>query len=226
MLAARGVLDVLAKNAVHARRPTAPNMSETTVRELARLDYEQTTQLVRALTEVRFKLLAFVPTIAGAAIAFLSDPQNAGALLGVGLPGLTATLGIFVYELRNSQLYDAAVHRAKVLERRLEIRSVRDETILAGVFGERPGRSMRLFGRAAVWHDRGLGLVYAAALAGWTYLVAWGALALADLPGARNLAGLLGVAAGVFVVYEVDRLDRRADKGGALPDRDTASPPP
>jgi hypothetical protein len=85
---------------------------------------------------------------------------------------------------------------------------------------------MRLFTRAAVSHDRGLGLVYAAALAGWTYLVAWGALAFADLPGARNIGGLLGVAAGVFVVYEVDRLDRRADKAGALPDRDTPSPPP
>jgi hypothetical protein len=220
------MLDVLAKTVVRARRPTASTVSDTNVRELARLDYEQTTQLVRALTEVRFKLLAFVPTIAGAAVAFLSDQPTAGALLAVGLLGLIATLGIFVYELRNSQLYDAAVHRAKVLERRLEIRSVRDEMLAAGVFGERPGRSMRLFGRAAVCHDRGLGLVYAAALAGWTYLVAWGALALADLPGARNMGGLLGVAAGVFVVYEVDRLDRRADKAGALPDRDTPSPPP
>ncbi len=201
-------------------------MTETDVRELARLDYEQTTQLVRALTEVRFKLLAFVPTIAGAAVAFLSDPPSAGALLAVGLLGLVATLGIFVYELRNSQLYDAAVHRAKVLERRLGIRSVGDETVLAGVFGERPGRSMRLFGRAAVWHDRGLGLVYAAAAAGWAYLVAWGGLALADFPGARDMGGLVGVVAGVFVLYEVERLDRRVDKAGAAPDRDPASPRP
>jgi hypothetical protein len=35
--------------------------------ESLRLDYDQTTDLVRTLTDVRFKLLAFVPTISGAA---------------------------------------------------------------------------------------------------------------------------------------------------------------
>jgi hypothetical protein len=37
------------------------------VDERLRLDYDQTTDLVRTLTDVRFKLLAFVPTISGAA---------------------------------------------------------------------------------------------------------------------------------------------------------------
>ncbi len=32
-----------------------------------RLDYDQTNQLLRALMDVRFKLLAFVPTVSGAA---------------------------------------------------------------------------------------------------------------------------------------------------------------
>ena len=194
-------------------------MTETDDRELERLDYEQTAQLVRALTEVRFKLLAFVPTIAGAAVAFTSEPDNPGALLALGSLGLVATLGIFVYELRNSQLYDAAVHRAEVLERRLGIRSIADETRIGGVFGERPDRSLRLFGRAAVWHDRGLALVYAAALAGWTYLVGWGVVALTGLPGARSVGGLLGVAAAVLVLFEVQRLDRRSAEAGAPPDR-------
>ncbi len=193
--------------------------------DLVRLDYEQTTQLVRALTEIRFRLLAFVPTIAGAAVAFVSDPGSASDLLAVGLLGLVATLGIFIYELRNSQIYDAAIHRATVLERRLGIRSIVDEARVGGIFTERPRRSMRLFGRAAVWHDRGLALVYAAALAGWTYLVGWGALALIDLPGARDVGALLGAAAAVFVLYEVDRLDRRPDKAGMPPDRESESPP-
>ncbi len=193
--------------------------------DLLRLDYEQTTQLVRALTEIRFKLLAFVPTVAAAAVAFLSDPGSASALFAVGLVGLVATLGIFIYELGNSQLYHAAIDRAKVLERRLAIRSVADEARVGGVFSERPRRSVRLFGRAAVWHDRGLALVYAGAVGGWTYLVGWGAFALIGLPGARNVGALLGAAAAAFVLYETDRLDRRADKAGVKSDRESESPP-
>jgi hypothetical protein len=193
--------------------------------DLVRLDYEQTTQLVRVLTEIRFKLLAFVPTIAGAAVAFLSDPGSASHLLALGLLGLAATLGIFLYELRNSQVYDAAIHRATVLERRLGIRSIVDETHVGGIFSERPRRSTTLLGPASAWHDRGLALVYAAALAGWTYLVGWGALAVAGLSGARNVGALLGAAAAVVVLYAVDRLGRRAEKGRMPPDWERESPP-
>ena len=35
------------------------------------LEYGATTDLLRSLTDVRFKLLAFVPTIAGTAVALL-----------------------------------------------------------------------------------------------------------------------------------------------------------
>src|SRR5688500_3630276 len=83
------------------------------------LDYDQTTQLLRTLTDVRFKLLAFVPTISGATVVVFGKPRPAVELLSVGLLGLLATLGIFLYELRNSQLLDSLVHRASVLERRL-----------------------------------------------------------------------------------------------------------
>lgn len=186
--------------------------------DILRLDYEQTTQLTRALTEVRFKLLAFVPTITGATVAFLSDPGSPSELLAIGILGLAATLGIFVYELRNSQLYDAAVHRAKVIEGRLRMPSVAEEGRPGGVFTERPARTLRLFGRVKVWHDRGLALVYAAALAGWSYLVAWGALALAGVGPSQLVGGLVGAAAGILVVSQVERLDRRPDKAG-LPSR-------
>jgi hypothetical protein len=40
-------------------------------------DYEQTRELIRAPIDVRFKLLAIVPTIAGAAVAFLGSPRAA-----------------------------------------------------------------------------------------------------------------------------------------------------
>ena len=84
-----------------------------------RLDYDQTTRLVQGLTDLRTKMLAFVPTITGAAVGLLGEPRPAAELIGVALLGLTATLGIFLYELRNAQLYDAAVARARELERQL-----------------------------------------------------------------------------------------------------------
>src|SRR6476661_5362458 len=69
-----------------------------------RLDYDQTTQLLRMLTDIRFKLIAFVPTIAAASVGLFGKPRPAVELLAIGLLGLTATVGILVYELRNSQI--------------------------------------------------------------------------------------------------------------------------
>ena len=69
--------------------------------EALRLDYEQTTELMRTLTDIRFKLLAFVPTIAGAAVGFMGSGQSAADLLAVGFLGLAATFGVLLYELRN-----------------------------------------------------------------------------------------------------------------------------
>ena len=77
--------------------------------DLLRVDYQQTTDLLRTLTDVRFKLLALVPTLSGAAVAVLGHPSSAAELIAVGLLGLTATLGVLLYELRNSQLFDYAL---------------------------------------------------------------------------------------------------------------------
>jgi hypothetical protein len=181
-----------------------------------RLDYDQTTQLLRTLTDIRFKLLAFVPTVAGASVGLLGHPRPAAELLGVGLLGLVATLGIFVYELRNSQVYDAVVERAKALERKLGLPAVLGaEGTQGGLFSERPRRGLTLFGLLAVWHDRGLALVYGAALAGWSYLVAWGALRALDVGGARKVGAVVGAVVGLLVVAEVERLDRRSENAGA-----------
>jgi len=178
-----------------------------------KLDYDQTTQLLRALMDVRFKLLAFVPTVSGAAVALLGRPRPAAELVGVGLLGLVATLGVFVYELRNSQLLDALVHRAGELERLLELSSVTGSQGAGGLFRERPPHSVRFAGfLPSVGHDRGLALVYAAAIAGWSYLVAWGVLGAFDVPEARGTGAVAGAAAGLLVLLEVQRVDRRPDK--------------
>jgi hypothetical protein len=183
-------------------------------RELLRLDYEHTTDLVRWLTDIRFKLVAFVPTIAGAAVGFLSAGGSAAQLVGVGLLGFVATTGVLVYELRNTQLYDAAVHRAMVLEDRLGFTSVRSDEGTGGPFSERPSRSVRVLDFVTVWHDRGLALVYAAALAGWGYLLGWGVLRAANVPWAQEWGAAIGLVVGLIVVRDVHRIDQRGDKTG------------
>jgi hypothetical protein len=168
--------------------------------ERLQFDYDQTTQLLRTLVDVRFKLLAFVPTITGAAVAFFGRPRPAAELLAVGLVGLVATLGIFVYELANSELSDRVARRAAELERRLELSG--------GPYSEPPRARERLFGLIAFSQERGLALVYGAAFAGWSYLTAWGALRALDVGGARKVGALVGIAVAVAVAVEVDRLER------------------
>jgi hypothetical protein len=170
----------------------------------ARLEYEQTLQLVRTLTDVRFKLLAFVPTIAGFGVGLFGKPRPAVELLAVGLIGLVATLGIFIYELRNSQTYAAAVRRAAELERALGMPTGPGELLL-----ERRGTAARLFGLLAVWQDRGLALVYGAAISGWTYLFAWGALRALDVANARNRGLEISIVIGILVIADVEWIGRR-----------------
>jgi hypothetical protein len=178
--------------------------------ERLRLDYDQTTQLARALIDVRFRLLAFVPTVAGVAVAVIGTPRPAAELLGVGFLGLLATLGIFVYELRNTQIWASLILRATELERRLELPSELGGHGAGGLYGERPGITVQLFGFFPVSHGLGLGLVYSAAIAGWAYLVAWGGFAAVDVPEAQAAGAALGAVAGVIVLFEVERFHRTA----------------
>ena len=176
--------------------------------ERLRLDYGATTDLLRTLTDVRFKLLAFVPTIAGAAVGFFGRPRPAAELLAVGLIGLVATLGVLLYELRNSQVYDYAVERAQELEGGLGLSTPLRGSEPGGLFRERPPRTVRLFGLFPLGLDRGLSLVYGAAVAGWSYLVAWGLLRALDVGSARAIGIVLGGAAGALVLGEIERVLR------------------
>ena len=146
--------------------------------ERLQLDYERTTRLLRSLTDIRFRLLAFVPTFAGASVGFFGRSRPAGELLAVGVLGLVATLGVYLYELRNSQLYAAAAGRVREIERQLELPD-----------------------GLVVEHDNGLlALIYGAALAGWSYLVSWGLLRAFDLGDAREIGLAIGAAVGLLIV--------------------------
>ncbi len=175
-----------------------------------RLDYEQTTQYLRTLIDVRFRLLAFVPTVTGVAVAVIGQPRPAAELLGVGVLGLLATLGIFVYELRNTQISGTLIRRAAELERQLQLPSSLGAQRSGGLYTERPGINIQLLGFLPVSHGLGLALVYSAAIAGWSYLVAWGGLRAVEAPEAQAAGAALGAVAGVVVLFEVERFHRRA----------------
>jgi len=153
-----------------------------------RLDYEQTTQFLRTLVDVRFKLLAFVPTLTGAAVGLVGGPRPAAEL-----------------------------------ERQLGLRSALGASGPGGLFGELPGRAVRLLGVLPVGQDSGLALVYSTALAGWTYLAAWGALGALEFGEARAIGAAMGVAAGLIVFAEVERVHRRSAEESSRPAR--RSPP-
>lgn len=154
-----------------------------------RRDYDLANEQLRTLTDIRFKLLAFVPTISGAAVGLLGQSKPAGDRLGVGLLGLVATLGVVLYERRNSELFERVVRRAADLERAL---------------GTGPAP------RPAA-HEVGLALVYGAAIAGWSYLVAWASLHVLDVGSAQRIGGILGVVAGVVVLLVLVPSMRRAE---------------
>jgi hypothetical protein len=173
--------------------------------ERLRLDYDQTTELVRTLMDVRFKLLAFVPTIAGAGVAVVGHGTPTGAeLLGVGILGLLATFGVLLYDLRNTQVYNATLHHARALERLFGL----ERPGPAGLLAQASPAKARPFGLTVLGQDRAVAIVYGAAMAGWSYLVAWGALRAAGAGSARSLGGIIGAVVGLLVLVEVDRISR------------------
>jgi hypothetical protein len=82
--------------------------SEDTRREALQMEYAEVSNNFRLLTDIRFKLLAFLP-IAAAAAAVLkgtsaTDPSTAAATVGLSVFGLLVTLGLMSYNARNDQL--------------------------------------------------------------------------------------------------------------------------
>ncbi len=163
-------------------------MSDT---DALRLEHDEATQVLRGLVETRFRLLALVPTLAGTVVGLTSAGAPAVELLALGLLGLTATVGVLVYELRNGEVARGLATRVRALERELFAR---------GPLVPEPGR---------LDHALGVALVYGAAFAGWGYLVAWGGLRAAGVGSDSRPAGLaIGACAGAVVAWAVLRLER------------------
>lgn len=141
--------------------------------ERLKLDYDQTTKYYYALADIRFKLLALVPIVTGTAISVVDKSGPPELIIFVGILGFVVTLGILIYDQRNTQIYDAIVSRAQRLERLLQLQG--------GAFSDRPPERLCLFGYIYIWHDRALAIIYSAALAGWTYLMTGGILHLLNV---------------------------------------------
>jgi hypothetical protein len=121
-----------------------------------RLDYDRTTELVQSLLDTRFKLLALVPTIAGTAVGLVGTPRPAVELLGIGVLGLVATVGILLYELRNSEILDAMLRHAKVLEPVLGLAAGPRVHGPEGLLSLRGGPGGRFLGVTTPTHERAL----------------------------------------------------------------------
>lgn len=159
-----------------------------------KLEYEQTNDNFRELAGIRFKLLGFLPTLGGVAIFALSflglSPENSAftptsnhlwLVAGVSVLGFIVTLGIVFYDQRNSELYNALIHRAKYLEtlwRSHNSPGARRKRAFGGQFLERPPRSKRLFGLFSIGHDSGLALIYGPVLGAWFFPIVLASLRL------------------------------------------------
>ena len=179
--------------------------------EILKLDYEITNDYFIQLSEIRFKLLAFVPLVSGSAIGLLTlnnegqSVDSEGALL-LGFFGLFVTLGVVFYDLRNSQFYDIAVCRAKNLEKLLKMP-------LGGLFNERPGHTKgpTILGLFTVWHDRGLALIYGTTLAGWSYLITYSFLQMINHSSLLGsvLVALIVLYISVIIFKKIEKRSRR-----------------
>jgi hypothetical protein len=133
-------------------------------------EYKEVSNNFRLLTDIRFKLLAFLP-IAAAATAALRGTGAATAgtavtTLGVSMFGLVVTAGLVSYNSRNDQLYNELVGRAAHIERCLGLPD--------GAFANRPTTWLSLplgFGkRWSISHGNSLACIYGATLTLWLFM--------------------------------------------------------
>jgi hypothetical protein len=168
--------------------------------EVVQLDYTQTGEQIKMLTDIRFRLLAFVPSIVGGGVTLLSSKSasTAGDYLltgSIGVLGFMLTLGVVLYDLRNSQLYNAHMHRAKVLEKVLKCVSTGKERLwptpstgggktywrsgsseeleTGGVHTQRAKALGSILGQR-IGHASALSLVYGVALGAWIFPIVRG----------------------------------------------------
>lgn len=126
----------------------------------------------RNLSDVRFKLLGFVPAVSVLVWVELMDkikPENLKqSIVGllISLFALRIIFGIRVYDSRNDELYNDLVSRGRKIEDELSI----DTGIFRGRL--RANKRDKLFSKE-VNHGRGLSLIYSTVIIGWIVIACW-----------------------------------------------------
>ena len=134
------------------------------MRETLITEYGQVGQNFRLLTETRFKLLAFLPIASGAAVALVTRIDATVPTLAFSVFGLTVTVALVTYNVRNDQLYDTLVARAASLERRLGDPD--------GAFANRPRPWLSMAIGRVRWpvnHRFAIGAIYLASIGIWVF---------------------------------------------------------
>lgn len=201
-------------------------MLEPERRQALLAEYAEVNSNFRLLTDIRFKLLAFIPLAVAAAVAAANVAGGGGGgsgaqvrLLALLLFGLAVSVALATYNARNDQIYVWLVQRGGQIERELGI--------FDGSFVHRPNTWFDVSAGPLHWpvgHAASIGGIYAAAIALWLGAslatgaqLAWGS---ADVPVAIYvLAGAVAVAVSVRGSVVVGRLrsERRKaiEKAGA-----------
>ena len=119
----------------------------------------------RMLTDVRFKLLGFLPAVSG--VALLASQNGDGVItttvprVSLALFGLVVTMGLYIYDRRNSELYNDLISRGRKIEEELGVDM--------GNFRGRPEPKHTI-----VVHGSATTLIYGASAAAWLYLLGVG----------------------------------------------------
>jgi hypothetical protein len=148
-------------------------MEDKRRREALLAEYGEVCNNFRMLTDIRFKLLAFLPIASAAAVvaalvAAMNTrvPEVVGLTIGFALSlfGLVATIGLATYNARNDQLYDELVGRAAAIERELNIPDA--------TFANRPGTWQRIALLGMEWkidHRTAVNTIYGASITLWLF---------------------------------------------------------
>ncbi len=200
---------------------------ESSILDQVKEEYERVNENIRVLMDVRFKLLAFLPVFGGVAVFLLSSLGLAGngsapmappaVVAAVSFLAFVTTLGIVAYDQRNSELYNALIHRAKYLESMFAVEvspgTIR-VTTTGGQFNERPPPQKELLGFIKAKHDVGLALVYGPMLGAWFFPFILGILGSIPLAGSYYtlLAAAAAVLAGLALTRHLIRIDEDDSK--------------
>ncbi len=128
--------------------------------------YKEVCSSWKSLTDVRFKLLGFVPAVSVIAWGQLLSSDGLKSTPGtyagifISMLGLLVTIALRIYDLRNDSLYDDLISRGRKIEEELAIDT--------GIF-----RGRRNPPTWWINHSIPVKLIYGSAMAGWLMTAIW-----------------------------------------------------